>query len=69
MPSKGWFSTIVEAFIREEGKRLFYMILATTFGTSFVLWAPTEEIVGSGKTILIGVAMYCFTRARAMPKD
>jgi hypothetical protein len=55
---------LIFEFMKDEGRRLFFMFLATIFGVAFMAWGPTPEVKGAGVTILTGVAMYCFNRMR-----
>jgi hypothetical protein len=58
----------MKGFLEGEGDRLFYMTIATAFGAIFYKWGGTEQLEGAGATILVGVAMYCFTRARSQER-
>ena len=50
-------------FWLEEGKRIIYMLVTTAFGAGFVL-SGNERLEGAGFTLLSGVAMMCFNKAR-----
>ena len=54
-------------FWNEHGDRIIFMLGATCFGGYF--YAFTQDMQGEGKTILIGVAMLLFNKARTSWKD
>ena len=60
---KEWF----ERFWGEHGDRVIFMVLATTFGGVFYYLMP--DMKGEAKTILIGVAMLCYNKARSTPGE
>jgi hypothetical protein len=47
----------------EEGKRIIYMLITTAFGAGFILEGG-DKLQGAGITLLSGVAMMCFNKAR-----
>lgn len=50
-------------FWEEEGKRIIYMFITTAFGAGFMLEGG-DKLQGAGITLLSGVAMMCFNKAR-----
>ena len=59
-----WF----KRFWTDHGDRLFFMGLATIFGVGFLAISKytSLDMMGEGKTILIGIAMICFNKARGV---
>ena len=51
-------------FWMEHGDRLTFMFIATLFGLAFYKLFP--DMKGEAKTILIGVAMLCYNKARSI---
>ena len=54
--------SFLKNFVNEHGERLVFMLLATAFGLAFL---TSPEMQGEAKTILIGVAMLCYNKARS----
>ena len=55
---KEWFNK----FWNNHGERIIFMIIATIFGMAFYYFVP--DMKGEAKTILVGIAMLCFNKAR-----
>ena len=53
----------IHTFWEEEGKRVIYMLITTAFGAGFMLEGG-DKLQGAGITLLSGVAMMCFNKAR-----
>ena len=64
-----WF----QLFWDKHGDRVAFSFIASMFGIGFIiigLKAPTlKEFVGAGTTILIGVAMLFFNKARSPEQE
>jgi hypothetical protein len=59
-----------KVFIQEEGRRLFFLLMATAFGIGFLVFAGASgEMKGTGVTVLTGCAMYCFNRMRGTKNE
>lgn len=50
--------------MKGEGKRLFYMAVSTLMAIGFIAWQPEGQLGAAGYTILIGIAMLCYNKAR-----
>lgn len=62
---KGWAVN----FWKEHGERIIFMVVACSFGIGFIVYQPDGEIGASGRTILIGLAMLCYNKARGTRGD
>ena len=54
-------------FWKIHGERIVFMSIAVLFGLFF--WYFMPDMKGEAKTILIGVAMLCYNKARGNGKD
>lgn len=60
---KAWFGE----FFKTEGNRLIYMLLAFSIAIGFCYFGEDgSDLVASGKTILIGLAMLFYNKARGV---
>lgn len=66
------------AMVKKHGERLFFMLLALFFALLFLVFGwievpvkqgPAAQLFGSGITILIGLAMLCYNKARGPAPD
>lgn len=55
--------SFLKNFAENNAERLIFMGIATVFGLIFYCVFP--EMKGEAKTILIGVAMLCYNKARS----
>ena len=57
-----WFTE----FWKKHGERMVFMLIA--FVLALVFWFGFPDMQGEAKTILIGIAMLCFNKARGNGK-
>lgn len=62
MKEEGKMKQWMVQFWKKHGERLIFMILAGTMAIIFWFMPDLKE---SGKTILIGLAMLCYNKARS----